>query len=55
MLDAKGRQDVVIEVDGGINADTARQVVAAGARMLVAGNHVFRSKDYKAAISSLRG
>ena len=55
MLDAKGRQDVVIEVDGGINADTAKQVVAAGARMLVAGNHVFRSKDYRAAISSLRG
>ena len=55
MLDAKGRHAVNIEVDGGINADTAKLVVEAGARVLVAGNHVFRSKDYRAAIASLRG
>jgi ribulose-phosphate 3-epimerase len=54
MLDARGRQAVNIEVDGGINADTAKLVIAAGARMLVAGNHVFRSRDYKAAIAALR-
>jgi ribulose-phosphate 3-epimerase len=55
MLDAKGLTDKVdIEVDGGINDYTARQVVAAGATVLVAGNHVFRSKDYKAAIAGLR-
>jgi ribulose-phosphate 3-epimerase len=55
MLDACGRAAVNIEVDGGINAETAKQVVAAGARVLVAGNHVFKSRDYKAAIASLRG
>ncbi|MFT3839478.1 MAG: ribulose-phosphate 3-epimerase [Myxococcaceae bacterium] len=55
MLDARGLTDKVdIEVDGGINDYTARQVVAAGATVLVAGNHVFRSKDYKAAIAGLR-
>ncbi len=53
MLDARGLQ-VDIEVDGGINATTAKQVVAAGANVLVAGNAVFKSSDYRAAIASLR-
>jgi len=53
-LDARGLLQVDIEVDGGLNADTAKQVVAAGANVLVAGNHVFRSLDYRAAIASLR-
>jgi ribulose-phosphate 3-epimerase len=34
-----------LEVDGGINAETAPKVVRAGARMLVAGSAVFNSKD----------
>ena len=53
-LDARGLHRVDIEVDGGINADTAKQVVAAGANVLVAGNHVFKAKDYRAAIAALR-
>ncbi len=53
-LNARGLGHVDIEVDGGINADTAKQVIAAGATVLVAGNHVFRSKDYRAAIAALR-
>jgi ribulose-phosphate 3-epimerase len=44
-----------LEVDGGINADTARQVVAAGADVLVAGTAVFKEKDYREAIRRLRG
>jgi ribulose-phosphate 3-epimerase len=43
-----------IEVDGGINSTTARQVLDAGATVLVAGSYVFGSKDYAAAIKSLR-
>ena len=43
-----------IEVDGGINAQTARQAVEAGANVLVAGTYVFRHADYRAAIESLR-
>ena len=54
MLDARGLMNTDIEVDGGINAETARRVVAAGATVLVAGSYVFGSKDYAAAIRSLR-
>ena len=54
MLDARGLQAVDIEVDGGINATTAKQVVAAGANVLVAGNAVFKQADYRAAIAALR-
>ena len=43
-----------IEVDGGINAQTARQAVEAGANALVAGTYVFRHADYRTAIDSLR-
>jgi ribulose-phosphate 3-epimerase len=55
MLEARGLADTVdIEVDGGINATTAKEVVAAGARVLVAGSYVFGAKDYAQAIASLR-
>ncbi|WP_375754524.1 ribulose-phosphate 3-epimerase [Corallococcus exercitus] len=53
MLDARGL-DVDIEVDGGINAQTAKRVVDAGATVLVAGSYVFGAKDRAAAIRSLR-
>ncbi|MGI5860746.1 MAG: ribulose-phosphate 3-epimerase [Myxococcales bacterium] len=43
-----------IEVDGGINAETAREVVAAGANVLVAGSFVFGNADYRKAIEQLR-
>jgi len=43
MLDARGL-NVELEVDGGINTETAPRVVAAGARVLVAGNAIFNSK-----------
>ena len=54
LLDARGLQSVDIEVDGGINPTTAKQVIAAGANVLVAGNAVFKAADYKSAIASLR-
>jgi len=44
-----------IEVDGGISASNAGDVVAAGANILVAGTAVFGSRDYAAAISALKG
>ena len=43
-----------IEVDGGINAETAAKVIDAGADALVAGSFIYNSKDYRAAIASLR-
>lgn len=43
-----------IEVDGGINAETAPLCTAAGADILVAGSSVFTKPDYRAAIDALR-
>jgi ribulose-phosphate 3-epimerase len=43
-----------IEIDGGINAETSKAAVAAGATVLVAGSAVFGKADRKAAVASLR-
>ena len=53
MIDKCGK-DVLIEVDGGIDKNTAPLVKEAGATVLVAGSSVFRSDDYKEAIDSLK-
>lgn len=45
---------MVIQVDGGINAETARICTGYGANSLVAGSYIYKSKDVKAAIQSLR-
>lgn len=45
----------IIEVDGGINKDTASQAISNGAGAIVAGYAVFKSGDYAVAISGLRG
>ena len=44
----------VIEVDGGVNAETGRQLKEAGADALVAGNYVFKAESPMEAISTLR-
>ena len=44
-----------IEVDGGINPETARVSIENGANVLVAGTSIFKSKDYAAEIRALRG
>lgn len=44
-----------IEVDGGINPETAKLSIESGANVLVAGTSIFRAKDYAAAICRLRG
>ena len=56
MIDATGRR-IDLEVDGGINPDTAKQVIKAGADVLVAGTAVFKDgpSQYAAHIKSLRG
>ncbi len=50
-----GARAIEIEVDGGINAETAKTVIAAGASVLVAGTAVFGTKDYAGNIAKLRG
>lgn len=49
-----GRDDLIIQVDGGINPETIAQASAAGANCFVAGSAVFDKDDYQLAISSLR-
>ena len=43
-----------IEIDGGINEETAKYAVESGCDILVAGNYVFSKTDRKSAIDSLR-
>jgi ribulose-phosphate 3-epimerase len=50
-----GNRPIDLEVDGGINADTAKTCIAAGANVLVAGTAVFGTKDYAGNIAKLRG
>ena len=52
-INARGL-NVDVQVDGGINNETAKLAVDAGANVLVAGSAVFNAKDRKAAIDSLR-
>ena len=44
-----------IEVDGGINRETARVAIEHGANVLVAGTAIFKARDYAAEIRALRG
>ena len=53
LIDKRGAK-VFIEVDGGVNGLNASDLEQAGADILVAGSYIFGSKDYKAAISSLK-
>lgn len=47
--------DGYIQVDGGINKETAPLVIQAGAGVLVAGSAVFKQDDYRKAMSEIRG
>lgn len=54
MAEQKGLH-IEIEIDGGVNPETAKQCVEAGATVLVAGSAVYNEKDRAKAISSIRG
>jgi len=56
MIERSGRE-IMLEVDGGINAQTAPQAIAAGADVLVAGSAVFKgdADHYAMNIAALRG
>ncbi len=46
--------DILLEVDGGVTAETAGQATSSGADILVAGSSVFNQDDYALAIKNLR-
>lgn len=56
MIDASGR-DIDLEIDGGVNPETAKQCIEAGADVLVAGTAVFKDgpSGYASNIAALRG
>lgn len=48
-------ENIDVQVDGGITADNAEEVIGAGANILVSGSFVFSAPDYAKAIEALRG
>ena len=52
--EARGKQGLILEVDGGIQEATGAQCAAAGANALVAGSAVFGAPDPAAAVKALR-
>lgn len=52
LIDETGSH-ALVEIDGGVNAETGRQLANAGADVLVAGNYVFKADNPKQAISTL--
>lgn len=53
MIEAKGLK-THIEIDGGVTLDNAKEILNAGADVLVAGNTVFKSADPKSTIAQLK-
>lgn len=53
-IKTKAKNDLYIEVDGGINSETGKICKDYGANVLVAGSYVYGNKDIKKAIDSLR-
>lgn len=53
LIDSTGSK-ALIEVDGGVNLETGKRLVNAGADVLVAGNTVFKAEDREAMIHALK-
>ena len=53
-LIAEKKADVIIEIDGGVNMETGKQLVEAGADALVAGSFVFNSENPTKTIANLK-
>jgi ribulose-phosphate 3-epimerase len=54
LLDRSGNTPAAVEIDGGIDVTNAAQVVAAGARILVAGSAIFHAPDPERATRELK-
>ena len=48
------KDELIIQVDGGINCETAKICAEYGANCLVAGSYIYKSSDIKSAINSLK-
>ena len=54
VIKENAHEKLIIQVDGGINAETARICTLKGANSLVAGNYIYNSPNIQKAINSLR-
>src|SRR5690606_17886811 len=54
LLAQNRNNNLLIEIDGGVNHENARALLQAGANVLVAGNTVFAAKDQRASIQLLK-
>lgn len=50
-----GREDIDIQIDGGVTEENAAELRAAGVTCLVAGSSVFKAQDMAKAIAAIRG
>jgi ribulose-phosphate 3-epimerase len=48
------KSHALLEVDGGVKVENAREIVASGATVLVAGSAIFSQHDYTATIAAMR-
>ncbi len=55
LLDAEGRDAAEVEVDGGVGVKNAKEIIDAGADLLVGGTAIFGAADPAAAIRAMRG
>ncbi len=54
IIDASGRKDIRLEVDGGVKTNNIKEIAQAGADTFVAGSAIFNTADYKATIDAMR-
>ncbi len=54
MLADAGREEIELQIDGGVSLENAGEIIRAGADCLVAGTAVFRAEDPRRAIEVLR-
>jgi ribulose-phosphate 3-epimerase len=54
LIKEKAPENLIIQVDGGINNLTAKICTSLGANSLVAGSYIYGAEDYKKAIDSLK-
>ena len=52
-LRAMAEPEVLLEIDGGLNAETIGECAAAGAQLFVVGSAIFKTSDYKQAVDTL--
>ena len=55
LLDAEGREAAELSVDGGVGVTNAREIIKAGADLLVGGTAIFAAPDAAEAIRKMRG